>query len=139
MLRLHAQDLISNQLNQTMPFIQSVFSNARDKVIIIDPVVIEQLKTHAFGNEAIHAIYQYKYLHPEQKIYIGMLLSRQDIIGPYIGSTAIRTKQFLEHNINNIILINELGFGANDTFGHEAINTIDQFIYDNKSNNIFYI
>lgn len=60
---------------------------------------------------------------------------RSDFIGDYVGWTSNKTLKLLENNRDKIIIINDthsLIGSENDYFGREAINTIKNFIVQNK-------
>lgn len=63
---------------------------------------------------------------------------RSNMIGEYIGETAIKTKKLLESAINGVFFLDEayqLGHAADgnrDSFAYECVNTIVQFITENK-------
>jgi len=62
---------------------------------------------------------------------------RDDLIGKYLGHTAIKTRQLLESCIGGVLLIDEaysLGPGQQDrdSFSKEAIDTINEFLSEHK-------
>lgn len=63
---------------------------------------------------------------------------RSNLIGEYVGETAIKTKKVLESALGGVFFLDEayqLGHAADgnrDSFAYECINTIVQFITENK-------
>lgn len=63
---------------------------------------------------------------------------RANLIGEYVGETAIKTKKVLESALGGVFFLDEayqLGHAADgnrDSFAYECINTIVQFITENK-------
>jgi len=63
---------------------------------------------------------------------------REDLVAPYLGQTAIKTKLLLESCINGVLFIDEaysLGSGNSerDSFSKEAIDTLNAFLSENRS------
>lgn len=61
-----------------------------------------------------------------------IVVSREDLVGQYLGETALKTQSVLEHAIGNVLFIDEaysLGnTGSNDSYSKECIDTITKFI-----------
>lgn len=69
-------------------------------------------------------------------------VKREDLVGEYIGHTAIKTKEILEKSLGGILFIDEvytLSTGGETDFGKEAINAIVPFIEDNRDKFIVII
>jgi len=61
--------------------------------------------------------------------------SREALVAPHSGHTAIKTKKLLQQALGGILLIDEaysLVNGAQDAFGKEALDTLVKFMEDNK-------
>lgn len=62
------------------------------------------------------------------------VVTREDFVAGYLGQTAIKTKALLEKNIGKVLFIDEAyllyngGSGTNDTFGMEALTTLNEFM-----------
>jgi hypothetical protein len=86
------------------------------------------------------------------KIYckIGLISSekvvvadRSALVGKYLGSTSIKTKQVLESALGGVLFIDEVyslgSKDSNDSFSKECIDTITQYLSDNVGNIICII
>lgn len=59
------------------------------------------------------------------------IVSRADLIGQYVGSTALKTKKVLEDNIGKVLFIDEaysIIQSHDDSFGAECLNTLNLFL-----------
>lgn len=64
-------------------------------------------------------------------------VSRSDLVGSYIGHTAIKTREVLESALGGVLFIDEayaLSTGSEKDFGIEAINEILTFMENHRSN-----
>tara|TARA_B110000977_G_scaffold201646_1_gene297471 strand:+ start:13036 stop:14019 length:984 start_codon:yes stop_codon:yes gene_type:complete len=72
-----------------------------------------------------------------------IVVGREDLVGQYLGETAIKTRCVLEAAIGNVLFIDEaysLGnSGSGDSFSKECIDTITKFIGENTKNFICII
>jgi DNA polymerase III delta prime subunit len=62
------------------------------------------------------------------------IISREDLVGRYVGWTAKKTKEVLENNIGKVIFIDEaysLVNGSHDSFGMECLDTLNRFMSEN--------
>jgi hypothetical protein len=66
-------------------------------------------------------------------------LRRDDLVGKYLGQTAIKTREALTRGLNKIIFIDEayelynvLGDGSSDSFGLECLNTMLSFMNEHS-------
>ncbi len=66
-------------------------------------------------------------------------LRRDDLVGKYIGQTALKTREALTRGLNKIIFIDEayelynvIGDGSSDPFGMECLNTILSFMNEHS-------
>ncbi len=66
-------------------------------------------------------------------------LRRDDLVGKYIGQTALKTREALTRGLNKIIFIDEayelynvLGDGSSDPFGMECLNTMLSFMNEHS-------
>jgi len=66
-------------------------------------------------------------------------LRRDDLVGKYIGQTAMKTREALTRGLNKIIFIDEayelynvLGDGSSDPFGMECLNTMLSFMNEHS-------
>lgn len=67
--------------------------------------------------------------------------SRTDFIADYLGQTANKTKKFLEKAKGGVIIIDEIyslasGTADHDSYAKEAIDTINQFLSENKKDTL---
>ena len=67
---------------------------------------------------------------------------REDLVGEYLGSTAVKTKKLLTSCLGGVLFVDELyGLGAGqkdkDSFSKESIDTICAFLSENKNNFCF--
>ncbi len=65
--------------------------------------------------------------------------TRDSLIGGYLGQTAIKTKKVLKEALGCTLVIDEIySLGVSkedsDTYAHECVNTINQFLSENKEN-----
>ena len=72
------------------------------------------------------------------------VVGRSDLIGGYLGQTAIKTKKVLKDSIGGVLFIDEaysLGSGKNDddSYAKECIDTINQILSENTSEFIMII
>ncbi len=62
--------------------------------------------------------------------------SRSDLIGQYLGSTAIKTKEVIKKAIGGVLLIDEAYSLGNeegrDSFSKECLDTLNQYLSENK-------
>lgn len=72
---------------------------------------------------------------PEQKVTFA---KRADLVGQYLGQTAIKTKQLIEKATGGILVIDEaysLGdTEQKDSFSRECIDTLNQYLSESKQN-----
>lgn len=72
-----------------------------------------------------------------------IVVGREDLIGQYLGETAIKTRRVLENSIGNVLFIDEaysLGnTGSGDSYSKECIDTITKFIGEHTENFICII
>lgn len=133
-------DLVSDNIGCTMTQVNTYLQTMVDKIVVIDEERFKDLNDDVFGREAIFAVYKYISEHSGQKIYIGTLVERSDVIGQYVGHTAPKTTNLLDKLASKTILFHKSDFLLNDdSFGQEAITTIDAYIRSNKTRRIFYI
>lgn len=72
------------------------------------------------------------------------VVGRAELIGGYLGQTAIKTKKVLKDSLNGVIFIDEvyqLGSSKadDDSFAKECVDTINQFLSENTENFIMII
>ena len=73
------------------------------------------------------------------------VVGRVDLIGGYLGQTAIKTKKVLTSSLNGVLFIDEiysLGSGKgsdDDSYAKECVDTINQFLSENTENFIMII
>ena len=72
------------------------------------------------------------------------VVGRSDLIGGYLGQTAIKTKKVLKNSLGGVLFIDEaysLGCGKDDhdSYSKECIDTINQFLSENTENFIMII
>ena len=70
--------------------------------------------------------------------------TRDQLIGGYLGQTAIKTKKLLKEAIGNALVIDEvysLGYakGDSDSYAKECVDTINQFLSENTENFLMII
>lgn len=67
-----------------------------------------------------------------------IVVGREDLVGQYLGETALKTRYVLEQSIGNVLFIDEaysLGnTGSGDSYSKECIDTITKFIGENTKN-----
>ena len=64
-------------------------------------------------------------------------VARQDLVGQYVGSTAIKTNSVLERAIGGVLFVDEaytLARNKHDSFGLEAIDTLVKGMEDHREN-----
>lgn len=65
-------------------------------------------------------------------------VSRADLVGEFVGTTAPKTEKVIRQAIGNVLFIDEAytlsNSGSNNDYGREAIDTLVKGIYDNKDN-----
>jgi AAA+ superfamily predicted ATPase len=70
-------------------------------------------------------------------------VDRSNLVGGYLGQTAIKTKRVLENALGGILFIDEAYSlspeGGNDPFGGEAIETIIKYMEDNRDDLIIIV
>ena len=70
-----------------------------------------------------------------------ILAGREDLVAEYTGQTAVKTQNFLLSCLGKCVIIDEaylLYTGSTDTFGYEALTTLNKFM-DEHSNEIIII
>ena len=80
-----------------------------------------------------------KYLKASGILKSGHLIevSRKDLVGQYVGHTAVLTSQVISSAIGGVLFIDEaysLFRGTNDSYGLEAIDTLVKAMEDNRDN-----
>jgi len=76
----------------------------------------------------------FKSLHVLQRGHI-VSVTREDLVGKYIGHTAVKTKKVLESALGGVLFIDEaysLAGESESDFGQEAINTIVPFMENHR-------
>ena len=72
-----------------------------------------------------------------------IVVGREDLVGQYLGETALKTRYVLENAIGNVLFIDEaysLGnTGSGDSYSKECIDTITKFIGEHTKNFICII
>lgn len=73
-----------------------------------------------------------------------IVVSREDLIGQYLGETAIKTRNVLEHSKGNVLFIDEaysLGSGSDhtDMYAKECVDTLTGFLSENTKDFICII
>ena len=69
------------------------------------------------------------------------VVGREDLIGGYLGQTAIKTKKLLTSSLGGVLMIDEaysLG-SRDDSYSKECLDTITQFLSENTSNFLMII
>lgn len=65
---------------------------------------------------------------------------RDDFVGKYVGTTAIKTRELLESALGGVLFIDEAyALAGDDAFSVEAINTLNQFLSENSNDFICII
>lgn len=59
---------------------------------------------------------------------------RDDLIGKYVGHTAIKTRKLLESCLGGVLFIDEAYSISGDVFTKEAVDTLTAFLSENKDN-----
>jgi len=72
------------------------------------------------------------------------VVGRSDLIGGYLGQTALKTKKVLKNSLGGVLFVDEaysLGCGKedSDSYSKECIDTINQFLSENTENFIMII
>jgi SpoVK/Ycf46/Vps4 family AAA+-type ATPase len=72
------------------------------------------------------------------------VVDRSDLIGGYLGQTALKTKKVLKESLNGVLFLDEvysLGSGKDDgdSYSKECIDTINQFISEHTENFIMIV
>lgn len=78
----------------------------------------------------------FKTLHVLQRGHI-VSVTREDLVGKYVGHTAVKTKKILESALGGVLFIDEAyslvsGSDSGSDFGQEAINTIVPFMENHR-------
>ena len=78
----------------------------------------------------------YEYEDDEEEEGIFEVARRSDLVGEYLGSTAVKTQEFLQMCIGGVVFIDEVYSLGNkdggDSFSKEAIDTINLFLSENR-------
>ena len=78
----------------------------------------------------------YEYEEGEEEEGIFEVARRDDLVGEYLGSTAVKTQEFLQMCIGGVVFIDEVYSLGNkdggDSFSKEAIDTINLFLSENR-------
>lgn len=78
----------------------------------------------------------YEYEDDEEEEGIFEVARRDNLIGEYLGSTSVKTQEFLEMCIGGVVFIDEVYSLGNkdggDSFAKEAIDTINLFLSENR-------
>jgi SpoVK/Ycf46/Vps4 family AAA+-type ATPase len=79
----------------------------------------------------------YEYEDNEEEEGIFEVARRDDLVGEYLGSTAVKTQEFLSMCIGGVVFIDEVYSLGNkdggDSFSKEAIDTINLFLSENRN------
>ena len=72
------------------------------------------------------------------------IADRSDLIGGYLGQTALKTKKVLKESLNGVLFLDEIyAFGCgkddSDSYSKECIDTINQFLSEHTENFIMII
>lgn len=70
-------------------------------------------------------------MHPMKNNVVFVQTTRDQLVGEYIGHTAVKTRKILESARGGVLFIDEaysLYTGKGDTFGEECLNTINQYL-----------
>ena len=72
------------------------------------------------------------------------IADRSDLIGGYLGQTALKTKKVLKESLNGVLFLDEIySFGCgkddSDSYSKECIDTINQFLSEHTENFIMII
>jgi len=72
------------------------------------------------------------------------IADRSELIGGYLGQTAIKTKKILKESLNGVLFLDEVyAFGCgkedSDSYSKECIDTINQFLSEHTENFIMII
>lgn len=81
--------------------------------------------------------YEYEYDEDEENVIdIFETARRDDLVGQYLGSTAIKTQQYLEMCLGGVVFIDEVYSLGNkdgtDSFAKEAIDTMNLFLSEHR-------
>jgi SpoVK/Ycf46/Vps4 family AAA+-type ATPase len=79
---------------------------------------------------------EYEYEDGEEEEGIFEVARRDNLIGEYLGSTSVKTQEFLEMCLGGVVFIDEVYSLGNkdggDSFAKEAIDTINLFLSENR-------
>ena len=134
MVGLH--DVKNTLVHQILYFLQDFHDNEMLHTVIQGPPGVGKTMLAGIIGEIYHKMNVFK---TEDNVEPKLIVARRsDLIGEYLGTTAMKTQKVIDKSKGGVLLIDEAyALGNNegrDSFSKECIDTLNQNLSENKSN-----